>query len=344
MAPPPYPPRDPGHPRPYEPPSKPARRRWPLIAGAVAAVVVIAAVVTGVLVTGGGDGGQPDYKSQTFTHAHGTTDMTAAPTAVAALGPGDGDAVLSLGLQPVAIGTTSGALPSWEKAAITGTPKILSGLIDTAAVAAAKPDVIIATGDVDDTTYGKLASIAPTITRPADAATPWTWQDQLTWIGKIVGRDAEAKELVDSVRSQADDVKNQNPSFNGKSVAALTVSDGGVGEILRPSNTATFLESVGLRYDNDLERTPADRGDSRPLPDASLVYQLKTEVLVVLRTDKAAGEGGYGGLPAPFSAYTGAMIIADTPDVLAALAEPGGYLATQFLYQNFVPTMAGQIR
>ncbi len=344
VAQPPYPPRDPGYPRPYEPPSKPPRRRWPLIAGAVAAVVVIAAVVTGVLVTGGGGSGQSDYQSQTFTHAHGTTDMTAAPTAVAALGPGDGDAVLSLGLQPVAIGTTGGALPGWEKAAITGTPTIVSGLIDTAAVAAAKPDVIIATGDVDDTTYGKLASIAPTITRPADASTPWTWQDQLTWIGKIVGRDAKAKELINSVRSQADDVKNQNPSFDGKSVAALTVSDGGVGEILRPSNIATFLESVGLRYDNDLQRTPADRGDSRPLADVNQIYQLKTQVLVVLRSDKAAGEGGYGGLPAPFSAYTGAMIIADTPDVLAALAEPGGYLATQFLYQNFVPTMAGQIR
>ena len=122
------------------------------------------------------------------------------------------------------------------------------------------------------------------------------------------------------------------------------MSDGGVGEVLRPSNIATFLESVGLRYDNDLQRSPADRGDSRPLADVNEIYQLKTQVLVVLRSDKAAGEGGYGGLPAPFSAYTGAMIIADTPDVLAALAAPGGYLATQFLYQNFVPTMAGQIR
>jgi eukaryotic-like serine/threonine-protein kinase len=336
------PPQDPRQPRHPGPPPRPARQRWPLIAGAIAAVIVIAAVVTGVLVTGG-SGDQPGYQSQTFTHAHGTTTLNSAPTAVAALGPGDGDAVLSLGLQPVAIGTTSGALPSWEKSAITGTPKMLSGLIDTGAVAAAKPDLIIATGDVDDATYGKLAAIAPTITRPADATTPWTWQDQLTWVGKVVGRDAKAKELIDSVRSQAEDVKNQNPSFNRKSVAALTVSDDGVGEVLVPSNIQAFLESVGLRYDDDMKRTPADRGDSRPI-DVSTVYQLKTEVIVVLRTDKAAGEGGYGGLPAPFGAYTGALVVADTPDVLAALAEPGGYLANEFLYQNFVPTMARQIR
>lgn len=340
--PPPYPPQDSRHhgpPGPRQP--RPARKRWPLIAGAIAAVVVIVAVVTGVLLTGGSD--QPGYQSQTFTHVHGTTTVSSAPTAVAALGAGDGDAVLALGLQPVAIGTSSGALPSWEKAAITGTPAMISGLIDTAAVAAAKPDLIIATGTVDDATYGKLAAIAPTITRPADAVNPWTWQDQLTWIGKIVGRDAKAKELIDSVRSQADDVKNQNPSINGKSVAALTVTDTGVGEVLVPSNTVAFLESLGLRYDDDMKRTPADQSDSRPI-DVSEIYQVKSEVMVVLRTDKAAGEGGYGGLPAPFSAYTGALVVADTPDVLTALGEPGGYLATEFLYQNFVPTMARQIR
>jgi serine/threonine-protein kinase len=332
-------PPDPQHPVQYGLPSRPARRRWPLIAGAVATVVVIAAVVIGVQFTGS------DYQSQTLTHAHGSTQLTAAPTAVAALGPGDGDAVLSLGLQPVAIGSTSGTLPSWEKTAITGSPKVLSGLIDTAAVAAAKPDLIIATGDVDDATYGKLADIAPTITRPVqDASTVWTWQDQLTWVGKIVGRDAKATELISAVNSQAEDVKNQNPSFGGKSVAALTVRDDGIGEILNPSNTATFLKSLGLRYDPNLKRTAADRGDSRPLENPQLIAGLKTQVLLVLRTDKAAGAGGYGGLPGGFSVYVGAIIIADSPDMLAALAEPGGYLATQYLYQNLVPAMARQIR
>ena len=97
-------------------------------------------------------------------------------------------------------------------------------------------------------------------------------------------------------------------------------------------------------YDDDLKRTPADRGDSRPLQDQNVLYGLKTQVLVVLRTDKAAGEGGYGGLPAGFGAYTGAMVIVDSPDVLAALAEPGGYLATQFLNATLVPTIAQQVR
>jgi serine/threonine protein kinase/ABC-type enterochelin transport system substrate-binding protein len=341
----------PGVPRQFAPPSHPSppagrarRRRWPVIAAAIATVIVIAAVVTGVLLTGAGDGEQA-YQPQTFTHVHGSTEVTAAPSAVAAIGPGDGDAVLSLGMQPVAIGDTGSALPSWEQSAVTGKPTLLGGFLDTAAVAAAKPDLIIATGDLDDATYGKLAAIAPTITRPVqDAAAPWTWQNQLTWIGKILGRDAKATELINAARSQADDVKNQNPAFNGKSVEAVTVSDTGIGQILLPSNTAAYLESLGLRYDSDLTRTAADSGDSRPLQNPNLVYGISTDVLVVLRTDKAAGQGGFGGLPAPFSAYKGAMVIADSPDVLAALAEPGGYLATEYLNQNFAPAIARQVR
>jgi serine/threonine-protein kinase len=331
------------HPWPDDRRTRSSRRR--LIVATVAAAVVAAIVVGGVLLISSNDrGGQSAYQAQTFTHAHGDTTVSSAPTAVAALGPGDGDAVLSLGLQPVAIGAPGGALPSWEKAAITGSPTVLSGLIDTAAVATAKPDLIIATGDVDDDTYGKLAAIAPTITRPLDESPTWTWQDQLSWIAKILGRDAKGKELISAVRSQADDVKNQNPAFIGKSVAAVTVGDTGIGEILVPSNTATYLESLGMRYDDSLKRTPADAGDSRPLQNQNLITGFKTEVLVVLRSDAAAGAGGYGGLPVGFGAYTGAMVIADSADLLAALAEPGGYLATEYLNSTFVPIVARQVR
>jgi hypothetical protein len=75
-----------------------------------------------------------------------------------------------------------------------------------------------------------------------------------------------------------------------------------------------------------------------------LITGFKAQVLVVLRSDKAAGAGGYGGLPIGFSAYTGAMVIADSPDLLAALAEPGGYLATEYLNTTLVPIIARQVR
>jgi eukaryotic-like serine/threonine-protein kinase len=334
-----------GVPRPPGPPVPPVkarkRRRWVVPVAAAAVVALVVAGLIGLYLNQAGEGRA--YTPQSFTHVHGTTEVKQAPTAIAAVGPGDGDAVLALGDQPVAIGASGPQLPSWEQAAVTGNPKILNGFLDTTAIAGAKPDLIVATGDIDNATYDKLAAIAPTITRPtANADAPWTWQAQLTWIGKILGRDDKAAQLLTTIRSQADDLKNQNPKLNGKTVQAMTVTDDGVNQVLMPSNTSSYLEGLGLRYNDALGRLATDTGDTRPLEQLEQINQIATDVLVVLRTDKAAGGGGFAGLPQPFDYYKGVMIIVDKPDVIAAFADPGGYLATEYLNANFVPDVARQ--
>ena len=62
-----------------------------------------------------------------------------------------------------------------------------------------------------------------------------------------------------------------------------------------------------------------------------------------MRTDKAAKGGGYGGLPDQFKSYGGTMVVVDDPNILAALADPGGYLANQFLNSAFVKALAQEI-
>ena len=109
----------------------------------LAAVLVAAAVTVGVVLWGGGSA--PGHQPQTLTHANGTTEIKSEPHAVAAVEPGDAQAVLSLGVQPVVAVAPSGVLPSWEQQLITGDVRVLPSL-DTGAVAAAKPDVIIDTG------------------------------------------------------------------------------------------------------------------------------------------------------------------------------------------------------
>ena len=93
------------------PPSKARRRRRTVIAAAIAAVVVVAAAVIGTVLWPRG----PDeaaYQAQTFTHQHGATALAARPQRVAAIGPGDGDAVLALGVQPVVIGHPPARCPA----------------------------------------------------------------------------------------------------------------------------------------------------------------------------------------------------------------------------------------
>ena len=192
-------------PGPYPPPGRPPsvpegagpppqrRRRRGLIATALAlTVAAVAAAVTVSLVGHHRGGGLAPYQPQTLTGMYGAVQLNQRPLAIAALGPGDPDAVLSLGVQPVVIGGIPGNLPNWIQALIHSSPPVL-GTPNPAAVAAAKPDLIIDTGDVDKATYDKLAAIAPTLTRPADSTQDWTWQAQLTWIAQALAASTPRK-------------------------------------------------------------------------------------------------------------------------------------------------------
>ncbi|MGV0654944.1 serine/threonine-protein kinase [Mycolicibacterium thermoresistibile] len=318
----------------------PLRRRL-LTAAAILAVVVLVGAI-GVIFFAGDDS-TTTYEAQTFEHVHGTTTLTQRPHNVAAIGPGDGDAVLSLGVQPVAIGAQSAQLPSWEQAAITESPTVLTGFTDTNAVAATSPDVIIATGNVDADTYNKLSAIAPTITRPANATGFWPWQDQMTWIGRILGQESAAARLNEEIRSQQEDLRNQNRAFSGKTIQAVINTNDGVAAVLTPSNTADYLKSLGFEYNSDLVRTDADGDGTRPLNDMDL-YRIETDVLLILRTDNLAGQGGYGGLPRQLSAYQGIGVVIDDPNTIAALADPGGYLASRYLAADLVPKLSQMVK
>ncbi|MCZ8382510.1 protein kinase [Mycobacterium sp. CPCC 205372] len=325
------------------PPAAPQRgRRKFLIAGAIAGTVLLVAAIAGFYFTRGP--GSVPYEAQTFAHEYGQTELSAAPEAVAAIGAGDADAVLSLGVEPVVTFAPNAQLPSWERDKFSQSAKVL-GFVDTAAVAAAKPDVIIATSGVDQATYQKLTAIAPTITQPESAdSQQWTWQEQLKWVGRILGLQDRADELLTAVRDQRADLRNQNPQLVGKTVEALNLSDDGVAQVLKPSNTADYLDGLGLRYNDDLLRGPGDTVTARSITDTNRLYSIRSDVLVVIRSDSAAGGGGFGGLPNELNAYTGDLIIVDDTNVVAALAQPGGYLATQFLDSTLVPAMAQRVK
>jgi hypothetical protein len=129
-------------------------------------------------------------------------------------------------------------------------------------------------------------------------ASPWTWQAQLTWIGKILGLDTKAAQLLTTIRSQADDLKNQNAKLNRKSLQAMTVTDGGVNQVLDPSNTASYLEGLRLRYNDALgcnrhRRHPSAGADQSDQSDQSDRHRRASGA--PHRQD--AGGDGFAGLP-----------------------------------------------
>lgn len=314
-------------------------RRTALAAAGVAAAVVVSGGV-GTWVFTRDD--TPAYAAQTLTHEHGETTLTAPPTAIVAAGPGDGDAVLSLGIQPAAIVTSPDGLPSWEKDLITGNTQILTSA-EPSQIAAAKPDLIIDTSQMDAAAYRALAEVATTITR-APNADEWSWQTQLQWVGRILDRNDQAQQLIDDAANAQAKLRTEHPVFDGKSVEVVFVTDDGISAATPRSPAAQYLQGLGFRYLDKPEISAAAGGsNSAPVADPEQLNTTPTDVRIVARTDSAAGEGSYNGLPAPFTKYRGTTIIVDDIAAIDALQVPG-YAATTYLNTALVNALTRQIR
>lgn len=337
--------RGPAPPQPPPPtgPGRGRRRRRGLILGALAlAGIVAAAAVVGVSLLAHQGGGLPPYQAQSLDGKYGTVQLNHRPLSIAALGPGDPDAVLSLGVQPAAISGPPGTLPSWLQDMVHSSPQRLA-ITDAAAVAATKPDLIVDTGDIAKATYDKLAAVAPTLTRSNDMTQPWTWQTQLSWIAKALGRDNTAKTLLDEASAQQNKIRSEHPAFAGKTITVVNYTDSATTVAARESPATSYLEGIGFTYNTKFTRDVNDPLDTAVNLTSDSNYQVtSTDVVIVARTDKGAGSGGYAGLPAIFRIYSGVLVIVDDGATITAL-QTGGPAATKFLNGTLVNTLADQI-
>jgi iron complex transport system substrate-binding protein len=161
------------------------------------------------------------------THRFGTTEIPAAPQRVVSLGYTDQDAILALGVVPVAIREFTGGQPSatwpWAQDRLQGQqPTVLPvGEVSTEAIAALQPDLIVGiSAGLTREQYDTYSKIAPTISRPeqyVDYGTPW--QDVTTMVGTALGRSAEAGEHVADLEARFAAVRAQYPAFAGRTAA-----------------------------------------------------------------------------------------------------------------------------
>ncbi|WP_078321304.1 serine/threonine-protein kinase [Mycobacteroides chelonae] len=308
----------------------------------VAVLAIIAVAVTSVLLWP--TGSQSAYQAQTFSHIYGQTQVVTRPKAPAALGAGDADAVVSLGASPSILAVANSALPAWLEKRLTNKPKIVPTPA-AAAVGAAQPDAIIATSDINESAYKDLSAIAPTVARPADHPGPgWSWQDQLTWAGRVLGREEESKRLIDQADRQHSAIRNEHQAFTGVTLAVVNNTDDGVSAYLDDSRIAAYLRDIGFGYSQGLRRTDKETGDVRAGDGALGSFFVGTPAaLIVVRSDRKAGRGSYEGLPAGFTLFQGPIVIVDNPDVIAAISS-GGYAASEFLDSTLVAALAQQFK
>lgn len=336
-------PFSPGLPAPPDTRPKPKRRkRTRLIVGATIAVaVLVAATVLSIHLFGRTNSGLGPYQPQTLNTKFGTLKLQHRPIAIAALGSGDPDAVLSLGAQPVLINAANATTPPWLQPLIHSTPPVFAAA-DTAAITTAKPDLIIDTDNMDQTTYNSLAGIAPTLTQPADNPQDWTWQTQLNWIATALGRADAAKPLIDKAQSEQNTIRSEHRNFGGKSVVVVNYTGTTTTVAATPSPPSSYLEGIGFTYNTHYKRAPGGPPTAPfNINDTDYIAQ-RSDIMLLLRTDPAAAGGGYAGLPAKYTSFGGTLVIIDDPATITAL-NTGGPAATTYLDTALVAKLSNQI-
>ncbi|WP_459549350.1 serine/threonine-protein kinase [Nocardia sp. X0981] len=113
-------------------------------------------------------------------------------------------------------------------------------------------------------------------------------------------------------------VRAEHPEFGGRTVAAFDYTDSLLTVALDGSSQADFLRDIGFRYSE--QYVPRNRDEISPRELSPETFQLhgQFDVLIVLRSDSAAGNGGLGGLPRTFLRSTAPIVVID--DIAAVQA------------------------
>lgn len=200
----------------------------------------------------------------TITHKLGTTTIKEAPKRIVALGEGDQDAALALGVQLVGMVETTPVTP-WAEPKITGDkPELITMNEETGApvekVLALKPDLILASTDYwIEGYYDKLSKIAPTTAFEVGPSQD-SWQQVVLQVGKALGKPAEAQKLVADTDAKLANVKTQHPELVGKTFALTRSLDTSSVLVLkdREDISVKLLLSFGMILPDNLASLPSE--------------------------------------------------------------------------------------
>src|SRR6478609_11679670 len=140
----------------------------------------------------------------TIEHKYGSTAIEKQPERVVVVGLREQDALLALGVVPVAttewFGKHPGAIFPWATEALGGAekPTVLTNTdgVQIEKVAAQRPDLILAIySGLTQKEYDALSKLAPVVAQPKDKVDYGsTWQEEQLMTGQAVGQPEKAQQ------------------------------------------------------------------------------------------------------------------------------------------------------
>ncbi|MBT1666473.1 iron-siderophore ABC transporter substrate-binding protein [Curtobacterium flaccumfaciens pv. flaccumfaciens] len=261
-----------------------------------------------------------------ITTGLGTTTIESAPKRVVALGWGDAETALELGVQPVGasdwLAFGGDGVGPWLKGAYDKSPKIIQTLEPSYEdILKLNPDVILdvkSSGDKER--YDKLSAIAPTVAIPKGGANYLaSTEQQTTMIAKALGKESEGKKLLSGLDDAYAAARKAHPDFEGKTAVVGAYSSEGFGAYASTDSRSTFMRNLGFEIPKAIDER-AGKEFSVHLSDENLDL-LDADLTLILPIYVDASEASSNKLfqKVP-SVEAGHSIVFDDKDVSSAFS------------------------
>lgn len=299
---------------------------------AAAGAVVAASLVLAGCASGSGSSESSSASSSdgafpvSITTALGTTTIDSQPKRVVALGWGDAETALELGVQPVGasdwLAFGGDGVGPWLKDAYTKSPKIIQTLEPSYEdILKLNPDLILdvkSSGDKDR--YDKLSAIAPTVAIPKGGENYLaSTEEQTTMIAKALGKESEGKKLLSDLDDAYAAARKAHPDFEGKSAVVGAYSSEGFGAYASTDSRSSFMKNLGFTIPSAIDKE-AGKAFSVTLSDENLDL-LDADLTLVLPiyvdASKAESDPLFQKVP---SVEAGHYIVFDNKDVSSAFS------------------------
>jgi iron complex transport system substrate-binding protein len=281
----------------------------------------------------------------TVSTAFGDVTVDEEPTRVVALGWGDAETALALGVQPVGasdwLAFGGEGVGPWAEGLYDEAPEIIETLEPSyEAIAALQPDLILDTkSPATQDRYDQLSAIAPTIGQP-EGADPYLTSsaDQLEMIGAALGRSDAAADLQAEVDQAFGDAAAAHPEFAGKSVVVGSRTSEGYGAYVDGDTRVDFMTRLGFTNSTAVQDLAGDAfsvsisNEQLPLLDADLTVMFP----IFIDAGTITGDPLFQSVP---SVQAGHAVVLDDETLVNAFSI-GTTLGTRYALDNAVPLFA----
>ena len=207
-----------------------------------------------------GKGAAGDDFPATVATEFGDVTIDEAPERVVALGWGDAETALALGVQPVGasdwLGFEGEGVGPWADGLYDEAPELIETLEPSyEQIASLKPDLILdVKSSGEQERYDRLSQIAPTVAIPEGKQSFLTsMEEQVTMISTALGAPEKGEELLADVEQQFADAAAEHPEFQDKTISVAAFTSEGWGAYIQGNERVAFMERLGFEQNPAIE-------------------------------------------------------------------------------------------